>query len=377
MSYIFIACIALIVFFSFSLIIKPHKTLSEKIFVGWIFLLAITELSFFLNSINLFDDYTLLFAFICDTHILHGTLFYFYILSFTNKNFKFKSIHFSHLLPFLLLFSLKTYFNRVLGVIDCYGSGCLHEGNQYVDLLTFLKFGILGTYLFMGWHLVHHNIIHKTHSDNLEKIRANWIRNITIGVFIIYFFAAGYKVISRLGFPFLGNDIIVVNLMVSFFILVFLYLGNSYAYIFVAPYQGTGIDLDTNTKTSPQSISQTTDQLEIIDIDRKFDLIEKYLSIEKPFLKGQFTVRELSDKINIPQNEISHIIHIKTNMYYTDYMNNYRVETFKEKLNDPTNESFTIFSIAMDCGFASKTSFNRIFKHHTGMTPSEYKNNQE
>lgn len=374
MSYIFIVCIGLIIFFSFSLMIKPRKTLSEKIFVGWIFLLAITELSFFLNHINLFNDYTLLFAFICDTHVLHGTFFYFYVQSFSNKNFKLKPAHLLHLLPFIFLFGLKTYFNRVLGVIDCYGSGCLHEGNQYVDLLTFLKFGMLGVYLFMGWHVVHHNVIHNSQTNSLEKIKANWIRNITIGVFIIYFFAAGYKVITRLGFPFLGNDITVVNLMVTFFILVFLYLGNSYAYIFVAPYHGKGIDLDTNTKASPQSISQAADQMEVKDFDKKFITIERYLQMEKPFLNGQFTIRELSDKINIPQNEISQIIHVKTNMYYSDYMNKFRVDTFKEKLNDPHNDSFTILSLAMDCGFASKTSFNRIFKHHTGLTPTEYKN---
>lgn len=374
MSYIFVACIALILFFSFSLIVKPNKTLSEKIFVGWIFLLAITELSFLLYNINLFNDYTILFAFICDTHVLHGTLFYFYIQSFTNKNFKFKLVHLVHILPIVFLFGLKTYFNRVLGVIDCYGSGCIHEGNQYVDLLSFLKFGILGIYLFKGWHIVHHNVIHEVHTDNFEKIRATWIRNITIGVFIIYSFSAGYRVITRLGFPFLGDDITVVNLMVTFFILVFLYMGNSYAYIFVAPYQGKGIDLDISIKSSPQSISQSVEQTDIKDADKKFVIIEKYLQLEKPFLNGQFTIRELSDKINIPQNEISQIIHTKTNMYYSDFMNKYRVEVFKEKLNDPNNESFTIFSLAMDCGFASKTSFNRIFKHHTGLTPSEYKN---
>ncbi len=375
MEYIFIICFALIIFFSFSLITKAHKTLSERIFVGWICLLAITELSFFLNAIGLFRDYTLLFAFICDTHVVHGTLFYFYVVSFTNPDFKFKYHHAIHLLPLALIFSLKIYFNNVLGVMDCYGAGCLHQGNEYVDLLTFLKFGFIGTYLFLGWHIVHDRVIHKTETDNLEKIRANWIKNVAIGVIIIFFFSAGYKVIYRLGFDILGNDVTVINVMVSFFILVFLYMGNSYAYIFVAPYQGKGVDLDKSKKpVSEAPTPQPANTIEINDIDQKFSIIEKYLNQEKPYLKGQVTVRELSDNIQIPQNEISHIIQIKSNKYYTDYMNEFRVQALKEKLDDPSNDSFTILSIALECGFASKSSLNRIFKQHTGITPTEYRN---
>lgn len=261
--------------------------------------------------------------------------------------------------------------------MDCYGAGCLHHGNQYVDLLSFLKFGILGTYLFMGWHIVHDRVTHNKTKDDLEKIRANWIKNISVGVLIIFFFSAGYKILVRLDFPVLGSDITVINLMVSFFILVFLYMGNSYAYIFVAPYQGKGVDLDMTKKTSDIQTPNTIEDLNIDDIDRKFSLIEKYLNLEKPFLKGQITIRELAESINIPQNEVSQIIQAKTNKYYTDYMNMYRVDALKEKLDNPANESFTVYSLALECGFASKTSFNRIFKQHTGMTPTEYRNKRQ
>ena len=246
-----------------------------------------------------------------------------------------------------------------------------------MDLLTFLKFGFIGSYLFLGWHTVHDTIVHKKSKDNLEKIRANWIKNVSIGVMIIFFFSAGYKVLHRLGFDILGNDVTVINLMVSFFILVFLYLGNSYAYIFVAPYQGKGVNLDTSKKISEPISPQHNDHIDIQDIDKKFNLIEKYLKQEKPYLKGQITVRELSDSIDIAQNEISHIIQIKTNKYYTDYMNEFRVNALLDKLNNPANDSFTILSLALECGFASKSSMNRIFKQYTGVTPTEYRNSKQ
>ena len=38
----------------------------------------------------------------------------------------------------------------------------------------------------------------------------------------------------------------------------------------------------------------------------------------------------------------------------------------------PQNQKFTLLGLAYDCGFNSKTSFNRNFKKATGFAPSEY-----
>ncbi len=379
MSYIYIVCLALILFFSFSLIVKPKKALSEKFFVAWIILLAVTELGFFLHSIGLFSRYLLLFSILCDTHVLHGVFFYFYVRSFVDKAFTLKRIHLLNILPFVFLFSLKWYFNEVLGVMDCYGTGCLHDDNRYVNLLSFLKFFILGAYLFAGWYYVNSKKMGYSKINCINHIRITWINNITIGVFVLFSMSVIYKVIYWLGFGFLGNDILVVNILVSFFIMIFLYMGNSYGYLFVAPKAGVSIPLDDSqvgTKKSPATFKQGENELDIENIDGKFEAIEDFVKSQQPYLTGQYTIRALSEEVNISQNEISQIIIQKANIYYCEYMNKYRVETLKRKLDDESNDRFTIFSLAMDCGFASKTSYNRIFKNHTGITPSDYRAQQ-
>jgi len=40
----------------------------------------------------------------------------------------------------------------------------------------------------------------------------------------------------------------------------------------------------------------------------------------------------------------------------------------------PENSKFTMMSLALDCGFNSKSSFNKNFKKVTGQSPSEYLN---
>jgi AraC-like DNA-binding protein len=49
------------------------------------------------------------------------------------------------------------------------------------------------------------------------------------------------------------------------------------------------------------------------------------------------------------------------------------VEEVKRDLADGEKQHLKILSLALDAGFNSKSSFNAIFKKHTGLTPSEYR----
>ena len=42
----------------------------------------------------------------------------------------------------------------------------------------------------------------------------------------------------------------------------------------------------------------------------------------------------------------------------------------------PNFKDYKILVIAYKAGFKSKTSFNRVFKNHTGFTPSEFRKQQ-
>ena len=55
-------------------------------------------------------------------------------------------------------------------------------------------------------------------------------------------------------------------------------------------------------------------------------------------------------------------------------INEFRIEEVKQKMTSKGFEHYTLLGIALESGFNSKTSFNRIFKEITGLTPSEFKN---
>jgi len=97
---------------------------------------------------------------------------------------------------------------------------------------------------------------------------------------------------------------------------------------------------------------------------------------EKPYLDDSLTLSDLGAKIGLSDKRLSELLnkHLKTSFY--DFINEYRVAAFKEKVIDNSNAHLTLLALAYDSGFKSKTSFNRVFKQRTGLSPSEYKKNQ-
>lgn len=69
-------------------------------------------------------------------------------------------------------------------------------------------------------------------------------------------------------------------------------------------------------------------------------------------------------------HQVSQIINIRFQKNFSEVINSYRVEEAKNLLIQKPN--YSIEGIAFEAGFGSKATFNRVFKKHTGLTPSEY-----
>ena len=94
---------------------------------------------------------------------------------------------------------------------------------------------------------------------------------------------------------------------------------------------------------------------------------------EKPYLNSTITLNDLSEKLAVSSHNLSEVINTRLQQSFFDFINTYRVEEVKKALTDPAKSHYTLLSIALDCGFNSKTSFNTVFKKHTRLTPSQYK----
>lgn len=94
---------------------------------------------------------------------------------------------------------------------------------------------------------------------------------------------------------------------------------------------------------------------------------------EKLYRNSKLSLHILAGKTGLTENNISQLINegLKKNFY--DFVNEYRVNEVKRIIKDRQHDHLTLLGIAIECGFNSKSTFNSIFKKHTGMTPSQYK----
>jgi len=57
----------------------------------------------------------------------------------------------------------------------------------------------------------------------------------------------------------------------------------------------------------------------------------------------------------------------------SDFVNGYRVREVQRRIAAGEARALKMLALAMDAGFASKSTFNQVFKKHTNLTPSDYR----
>ncbi len=84
------------------------------------------------------------------------------------------------------------------------------------------------------------------------------------------------------------------------------------------------------------------------------------------------TLRYMAEMLEIPPNHLSQLLNEGFDKNFSEFVNSYRLETFKSKVVDPSQRHLTILALAYDSGFNSKTVFNTYFKKTMGITPRTY-----
>lgn len=93
---------------------------------------------------------------------------------------------------------------------------------------------------------------------------------------------------------------------------------------------------------------------------------------DKVFKDPELTLKELSEKTNIPSHQLSQAINTLLGKSFYHYINHLRLKEFLKIAQKPESQNYTYLSLAFDAGFNSKTTFNKYFKLTTGQTPSQY-----
>ena len=86
------------------------------------------------------------------------------------------------------------------------------------------------------------------------------------------------------------------------------------------------------------------------------------------------SLQMVADALNLEYHYFSRLFHKLFCMNFRDYVKLFRIEKARTMLAETKRD---IAHIAWDCGFESVRSFNRSFKAHMGITPSQFRAQQK
>ena len=100
------------------------------------------------------------------------------------------------------------------------------------------------------------------------------------------------------------------------------------------------------------------------------DKLRHLMADEQPWLEPALTLTELAHRLRTHPALLSKVINAGCGQNFNDFVNTYRVEEARRKLADPRFAHYSLVGVALESGFNSKSTFNRVFKKLLGQAPS-------
>ena len=306
--------------------------------------------------------------------LVQGPFLYLYTASLTNR--KLGKIELLHFAPIAIgyLFLIPFFGIPSLEKITVYeNSGLGYEGLMTVFYALILASGIIYPFLAFLKLLKHErNIINQF--TYTETINLAWLRYLIIGTSIIWLVVI------------LGNDEQIFSTVVAYIFFIG-YFGIKQVGIFtnkvpvldallpnseIVKNSATIPEVNNESLEQPSKIKYEKSGLKLEDLEAIHIKLKLLMLQEKLYKNPELTLAEISQKLSVHPNVLSQVINSIEQKNLYDYVNQQRVDEFKRLVLLPENQKFTLLSLAYECGYNSKTAFNRNFKKETGLSPTAY-----
>jgi len=378
MNAIFISGIFMSFFIAFLLLTKRRKALSDRILAIWVAVIGLHLLNYYLYNLGYWEQYPHLVGVTAPFPLLHGPLLYLYTLYSLRSDSRLRRVDYLHFAPAALAYLYMSpflffYSAEEKAMVD---AGTLPDFAVFSSILlvAFISSGL--TYAILSYRLtLQHQRKIKAHFSYREGINLNWLRNCILGIGI-FFLTASIVVLLRegMGMIFSFNADYIFYTVIIVFIFYLGYFGIRHQDMFTHNpetennrYQKAGEEKYKPIQTEQKYKRSGLKPDLLSELHKK---LIKHMEEAQPYLDPKLNLAGLAAQLEISPNQLSQVINQKEQVNFHDFVNQYRIEEFVKRASQ--NTSFSLLAHALDAGFNSKSSFNGIFKKHTGMPPSQY-----
>ena len=307
--------------------------------------------------------------------LLWGPFLYFYVLSLLKDkiNYKWLIIHF---LPFIIYFTLSNFSN--IEILPGPPNSDF-PSNQSLNYLPQIMFTVIQSISLLGYSILTLFVLNK-HQKNIQNHYSYKDVYLTIRwsyTIIVYFVSAYIFIVLTEG---IIDDYLNIfpgdlqQVLISSFIYILGYLGIKQEPVYINTnddIENDNLSIEINEPSKEKYLKNKLND----DLKEEYKTkILAFIEREKPYLQAKLSINDLSKATQIPKHFISQVINDSLGQTFYSFINSYRVNEVKKRIQEDNQDKYTLLSIALDAGFNSKSGFNNNFKLETGMTPIEYKN---
>jgi AraC-like DNA-binding protein len=106
--------------------------------------------------------------------------------------------------------------------------------------------------------------------------------------------------------------------------------------------------------------------------DTLFERLTQLMQKQEVYKDNELNLGQLAELLGVHPNYLSQVINEKLGKNFYNYINELRVEAFIQLASGSDKQHYSLLALAFECGFNSKSTFNKYFKMVTGKTPSEF-----
>jgi AraC-like DNA-binding protein len=340
-----------------------HRKTADFWLAALLIVLCSSLITPFIGFANVYDRNQWLTFFPFTISYSYGVLVWFYVVYLTNSKREFSSKDLLFFIPSAVYVAFRLFlFAQNL------------EFKNWFDKNYYAPF--VGTFVFVtefAWNvaflffaLKHYRKYRAWTNENFsdtEKVKFDWLRN------FLYLFT--FVFVLGAVFDFTNNFLFKLSYIQYFYFELVLALVTYY--LAVAGYlRSQTIELAFSPRAEESESKRAL--LSEKELGRLKTKLQNLMDAEKPYRNPQLTLNDLSKNLGVNSAVLSFVINNGFEKNFNDFVNEFRINEVKEKLQTGEAENLTLLAVALDCGFNSKATFNRAFKKFTGVSPKEFSN---
>ena len=130
----------------------------------------------------------------------------------------------------------------------------------------------------------------------------------------------------------------------------------------------------TEVKPQPQSEADNgkEEMQKLEQLEQYARQVEEYLRTSEVYTNAALSIKDVADATGISKNNLSKSINVTLGKNFFDLVNGFRIEKSKALLMSKKEKGLTLETIAEQCGFNSRITFNNAFKKVIGVTTTEW-----